>query len=420
MQYLIYAGRGTRNAVIIAATLGCFIAPLRGAEAPSFPQLIREAEMTAPRLREIEADVSAAQGRARQSSALPNPTVSLELEDFGGSGPYRGTSNSQATIALNEPLEIGGQRGARKAAGRAGLAAATARSVQARAEFGYDLAMAYAGAEVALGRVALLTQDAERAQEDLRSARALVAAGKEGELRAVQAEAAAAASSAELEGARAGVIEALGRLSTLAGSKEPYSAVGGSLLNAASNGSNGTTTPSDTTMPRIATAEAEREWAERRLSVERRRAIPTPSLTIGTRRLKGDDANALVAGFSVPLPLFDRSRGDIAAARADLSGAEARLEGARLEAQAESRTASAQFDASATRLAAANQGAVAAREAYRLARIGYEAGRTPLFELLGTRRALTEAELRLLDARLDRVRAQASLARLAGRLPFTE
>jgi cobalt-zinc-cadmium efflux system outer membrane protein len=344
----------------------------------------------------------------------------LELEDFGGSGPYRGTNNSQATIALSEPLEIGGQRGARKAAGRAGLAAATARSVQARAEFGYDLAMAYAGAEVAQGRVALLTQDAERAQEDLRSARALVAAGKEGELRAVQAEAAAAASSAELEGARAGVIEALGRLSTLAGSKEPYSAVGGSLLNAAGTESTGAGSPSDATMPRIATAEAEREWADRRLNVERRRAIPTPSLSIGTRRLKGDDANALVAGFSLPLPLFDRSRGDIAAARAVLSGAEARLEGARLEAQAEARTASAQFEASAARLTAANQGAVAAREAYRLARIGYEAGRTPLFELLGTRRALTEADLRLLDARLDRVRAHASLARLAGRIPFTE
>jgi cobalt-zinc-cadmium efflux system outer membrane protein len=173
-------------------------------------------------------------------------------------------------------------------------------------------------------------------------------------------------------------------------------------------------------MPRIATAEAEREWADRRLTVERRRAIPTPSLSIGTRRLKGDDANALVAGFSLPLPLFDRSRGDIAAARAVLSGAEARLEGARLEAQAEARTASAQFEASAARLTAANQGAVAAREAYRLARIGYEAGRTPLFELLGTRRALTEADLRLLDARLDRVRAHASLARLASRIPFTE
>lgn len=420
MQCSTYAGRCACTAVIIAAIWGCLLGPLQAAEAPSYPQLIREAQMSAPRLREIEAQVAAAEGRARQAAALPNPTVSLEMEDFGGSGPYRGTNNSQATIALSEPLEIGGQRGARKAAGVAGLSAATARSMQARAEFGYDLAMAYALAEVTQGRVALLTQDAERAQEDLRSARALVSAGKEGELRAVQAEAAAAAASAELEGARAGVIEALGHLSALVGSKEPYTAVAGSLLTAAGASSAGKNPPPDTIMPQIATAEAEREWAERRLDVERRRAIPTPSLSIGTRRLKGDDANALVAGFSLPLPLFDRSRGDIAAARADLSGAEARLEGARLEAQAEARTATALFEASAIRLTAANQGAAAAREAYRLARIGYDAGRTPLFELLGTRRALTEAELRLLEARLERVRAHASLARLAGRIPFTE
>lgn len=420
MQCSKLAGRSARNAFFIAAIWGCFIAALQAAEAPSFPQLMREAQMTAPRLREIEAEVSAAQGRSRQAAAFPNPIVSLELEDFGGSGPYRGTNNSQATIALSQPLEIAGQRGARKAAGQAGLAAVTARSVQARAEFGFDLALAYAAAEVAQGRFALLAQDAERAQEDLRSARALVAAGKEGELRAVQAEAAAAAASAELEGARAGVIEALGRLSALVGSKEPYSAVRGSLLNAAGKDSNATSLPSDAALPPVATAEAEREWAERRLTLERRRAIPTPSLSIGTRRFKGDDANALVAGFSIPLPLFDRSRGDIAAARAELSGAEARVDGARLEAQASARTASAQLEASATRLTAADQGAVAAREAYRLARIGYEAGRTPLFELLGTRRALTEAELRLLEARLERVRATASLARLAGRIPFTE
>jgi cobalt-zinc-cadmium efflux system outer membrane protein len=76
--------------------------------------------------------------------------------------------------------------------------------------------------------------------------------------------------------------------------------------------------------------------------------------------------------------------------------------------------------AAESRCAAAEQAQTAAREVYRLARIGYEAGRMPLDELSSTRRALTEAQTRALDARVARVTAAASLARLTGRVPFAE
>ncbi len=396
-------------------------ASAQAAEAPSFPQLLRDAEISSPRLIEAAANVAAAQGRAQQSAAWPNPQAGVELEDFAGGGAYHGTSRAQATVSLSEPLELGGQRSARIAAGHAALTAEQARGVQLRAEFGYDLAIAYANAEVAQSRIRLLTEDLDRAKEDLRSARALVQAGREGELRAVQTEAAASAAAAELEAARADAIGAFARLSGLAGASEPFSAIQGSLLDIAAR--NPRTAPpivADVNAPSIVTAEAEREVADRELTVERKRAIPTPSVSIGARKLRGDDATVWVAGISFPLPVFDRNRGDIAAARAELTAAEARLSAAKLAAAGEWRAASAQADAAISRHSAAEQGQASAREAYRLARIGYDAGRTPLFELLSTRRALTEAELRLLDARLARVNAEASLARLAGRIPFVE
>jgi cobalt-zinc-cadmium efflux system outer membrane protein len=290
-----------------------------------------------------------------------------------------------------------------------------------RAEFGYDLALAYAEAEVAQARIDLLGEDLSRAQENVRSARALVQAGKEGELRAVQADAAASAATAELESARADAIAALAQLSSLVGVAEPYTSVNPSLL--VSSRPIVATQPAtgqSADIPTIATAEAERELADRRLTVERKRAIPTPSVSVGVRRIAGDDATVWVAGISMPIPIFDRNRGDIAAARADLTAADARLAAARIEAGAQWRAASAQIVAANSRLTASDQGETSAREAYRLARIGYDAGRTPLFELLGTRRALTEAQLRSVDARLARVRAQAALSRLAGRIPFVE
>ena len=53
-----------------------------------------------------------------------------------------------------------------------------------------------------------------------------------------------------------------------------------------------------------------------------------------------------------------------------------------------------------------------------MGRLGYEAGRTPLVELLLSRRTLTEARLTVVDARLARVRAYASLAMANGQIVF--
>ncbi|MEO6184866.1 MAG: TolC family protein [Steroidobacteraceae bacterium] len=387
--------------------------------APAFEELYRRAATAAPRLLEDAADVRAAEARARQAATWPNPQLSLETEDFAGNGPYRNFGQAQTTLSLSEPLELGGQRSARILAGRAEANFYALKSQQARVEFGYELAMAYAEAEAAQGRVALLVADLERSQEDLRVARALVGSGKESDLRALQAESALAGVQADVEAGRADVIARLGALSTLAGASETYSGIGPSLLERPATPALGRLI-SQSAAPAVATAQAEREAAELQLRVEQKRALPVVSLSVGVRRIAGDDATAMVGGISVAVPLFDRNRSGIAASRAQRDAADARLVAARLQSEAGVRTSAAQATAVDSRVAAADRGVSVTREAYRLARVGYEAGRTPLIELLATRRALTEAQLRVIDARLARVQIQASIARFSGRIPFAE
>jgi len=156
------------------------------------------------------------------------------------------------------------------------------------------------------------------------------------------------------------------------------------------------------------------------VEVERKRPISDITVSVGSRRLAGLDATALVAGVSVPLPIFDRNRGAIAAQLSELHAADARLSRIRLELQGSWRTAFAQARAAGLRLKASNESEAAAREAYRLGRIGYDAGRTPLIELLAIRRALSEAQLRAVEARFARVQAQINLSHLVGRIPFED
>jgi cobalt-zinc-cadmium efflux system outer membrane protein len=170
--------------------------------------------------------------------------------------------------------------------------------------------------------------------------------------------------------------------------------------------------------PAVRAAEAEREAAARRVRIEQARRTPDVTVSVGVRRLGMEDATALIAGVSAPLPVFDRNRGAVSAAQAERSAAEARLAAARLDAEAEARVGTGRLAAAAAQLAAARGGEAAAEEAYRLSRLGYEGGKLPLAEVLTARRGLAEARTRTLDAQLARLRAEAGLARLQGRVPF--
>ena len=167
--------------------------------------------------------------------------------------------------------------------------------------------------------------------------------------------------------------------------------------------------------PAVVAAQAEREAAARRVRVERTRAVPDVTVSAGLRRFSGDNSVALVAGVSVPIPVFDQNRGNISAAQGELQGAEARLNAARLDAEAELRTALFQVDAAQSRVVATTQGEATADEAYRLTRIAYEAGRASLVELINSRRTLADARSQTIQAQLARLRAEAGLARLQGR-----
>lgn len=379
--------------------------------APPFAQLFRETE-NAPRQIELQAEIDRAQGLAHQAGALPNPTVSVTTENIAGQRPYRGFDRAENTLQLSQPIELGGKRSARIAAGEAGLQAARARGIEGRLAYAYDLARAYGEAEIADRRIQLAEGELEEAEADLRAARALVSAGKEARLRSVQAETEVNSLRATVDTAKADRVGAYGRLSALAGQATPYVNLSQPLLAWFEPKPYGLIDPTQTAS--YITARAERDAAARRETSARRQAVPDLTVSVGARRLNSDNATALVAGVSIPLPLFDRNRGNIAAAQAELRGAEARAAGMLLEVEAEISASRALNEAADARVAAADRTLKTADETYRMARIAYESGKSPLIELIGARRGLGVARRVVLDAAAARLDARASLSRLQG------
>lgn len=402
------------RAALACVASGTLCASAFAQTAPPFQALLKQAQASAPRLSLGAAETRAAEGMAVQAATRPNPTLGLMVENAAGSGPYKDFDSAETTLSIEQPLELGGKRAARTSAAQADLAAARARDSLGQVDFARDLAHAYANAEAAQRRLAIAREGVDLAQADARAARLLVDNGKEAQVRAVQAEAGLASTRAELGAVQAETETALARLSALTGSSDTYAAVAGGLLDAAAAPSSSEPAFS----PAIAAARAERDAAERRIAVERSRRTPDLAVSFGVRRLRDEDATAAVFGVSAPLPLFDRNRGAVAAASANAQAAQARLAMVQAEQDGDRRAATAQVAAAGQTLEASRQAEGAAAEAYRLARVGYDAGRLPLSEVLAARRDLIAARGRAVDTKLARVKALADLARAQGRMPF--
>jgi cobalt-zinc-cadmium efflux system outer membrane protein len=399
--------------VAIATATACLESPVRADPAPSFEALLLRLDET-PATLEAGALLDAAEARVRQARTVANPELGLEVENAYGSGPFQDYDNAETTLSFSQDLELWGRRGARVGVARAQAGAAVLRLDLASVEAANQLALAYAEAEAADRRFHLAEEALAVTAADARAAQILVEEGREPRLRSIQGEAEAAAARANLEEARAEREAAFARLTAVAMLPTPVTSIESSLLDrvpAAMAAATGAT-------PEVRVAEADSAAAESRIKVERIRAMPDIRASVGIRRYEAEDATALTFGVSMPLPLFDRNRGDIDAARAEFRAAEARLIGARQAAEASRNAAVARLRASASRVAATDAGVSAAEEAYRLSRIGFEAGRISQLEMRSSRAALINARNAAVDARLARVRAEIDLARLQGRAPF--
>lgn len=385
--------------------------------APSFIKMLAQSKNQAPKLLEQKANTRAAHADARQASVWLNPTFNATAENIGAS-LSGGQSQRQDTYAVTQVMEIGGKRTARIEAELGKSSLAQLREHHAYLLFGCELAMAYATAEAMQQRKEVADTELIRANDDLRATQALVKAGRETELRVMQAQASVAATRAITQAAAADATEALERLTALVGVKETYTNITHPFLSAITPLTFASNWAAENS-PNLSSAMSERAAMEAQVRLEEKRWIPDIGVTVGVRKFGWNNDNAMTIGITANIPLFDRNQSGIDAAKERANSAAMRVDAARLEATANHRSALTQFSASEARLLASEQSEVAAMEAYRLGRVGYDAGKTSLSELLTIRRASSEAKTFVIDARLARARALIALSIAEGRLAFT-
>lgn len=376
----------------------------------SLGQALDEASARSPAIVAAEAEVATALARLRESGVRSNPELSFELENFAGTGELRGLRSTEATLAVNQRLDLGGRRSARVGAAEAELAVQRLRLAIARADLAQSVREQFARSITARERLTQATESVDRARRLARVAQILVDAGRDPPLRALRARSALAQAEAEREAREADELAARSSLAALFGVREPVGSVSGAIVDLTPQLIN----PELSLEVRLADAErlsaqagVRQQLAERRLD---------PAVGVGVRHVRESGDFGLVAGVSMPLQVFDRNRGNIEAARSGLAAAEARRASAVASTTARARNAIANVQAADRRVQALEASAVPeAAEALRLAERSYAEGRATLLELLDIQNAYTTTRTALTDARLALALATAELGRISAR-----
>ena len=364
--------------------------------------------------------VAAATARERQARALPNPTLSYQREVTSEGGQ----ANAQHIVSIDQPLELGGQRGARSVAARLRREAAVARLSAAEMQLDYDVTRAYALA-MAADRRATLAETAADAFNRARTA---------SETRLTAGDVSGYANRRlRLEAARYGALLAEAQLTRRTARLTLASLIAANVdslrpLNAVLDDSvvaNVVTVTADSLQSlafrnraelRAAILNAEAAAAEARLASRER--VPVPVLTAGMKNeevVGGDELNGFVAGISLPLPLWDRRGGAVDAANADARRRTTEADAVRRRVAREVAEALDGLRAIVEQLAvlAPHLGAESER-ALRAAQVAYAEGEISLVEWLDAVRAYQEAESTFTSLRAESLIRRAGLDRAIG------
>src|SRR5512138_13126 len=156
--------RSLRAAAILLAAWAAW--PARGADAPPSPpadpvlaRLVDEAIASRPELREAEAAARAERERVPQAGALPDPTLSLGIQNDGfGELQIGKMETSWWQVMITQGLPWPGKRGLRTDVARESVAVADAGVSRARLTTEADVRRAYVDLVLARDRLALLAR----------------------------------------------------------------------------------------------------------------------------------------------------------------------------------------------------------------------------------------------------------------------
>lgn len=375
-------------------------------------------------------------------SISPGATAGWEVEREQGA--HSGFSESEITLSISQLIELG-----RKRAKRVAVATREKELVQwdyqvARADVLSNTALAFIDLLIAQENLALQNELLDLAEDVARSIGLRVQAGQVSPLENNRAEVALVATRVERDRAQREIEIARARLAENWGSTSPsFTSAVGRLDDIADVPTIETLVDGIRDNPDLARWTTELAAREAALTLERAKRIPDPTLELGFRSAGLEDRsvtrfgadtgggfglarsnvgfdrsrdNSIVLGLSVPLPIFDRNQGNIAAAGHIVSKASDERRATEVAVRsglfvARESAAIAHEEIEAFR----GEVLLMATETFEKTQQGYEQGKFNYLDVLDSQRTLFDLRTAFLDALRRFHVANIEIERLTGK-----
>jgi outer membrane protein TolC len=394
----------------------------------------------------VQPDVIRAAGQVRTAGAqrrtawgayLPRLSASSSASDFFSEGASRidpvtglltsgNSSNRSLSTSLSASIDLftGFRRGAEMSAARANQAAADATFIDARFQQALTTTNQFLDALAAAQLVTVRETSVRRAEEQLKVSVAKLRTGSATRSDSLRSLVTLGNARLDLLTTRTDLAAAEANLARLIGETGRVQAADDSAFYAVlpALDTQALRVEAESRSPRVQSAAAGASAA--RASARASRSSYWPSLTLsantgwnGSRGNDYDLLNQRQVSLALRWNLFDGFDRELAVAQreADVDVAEASAADARLGVQADLELRLAELDAARTRIEITRTSVVAAREDLRVQQERYRLGASTIVDVLTSQEALNQAEVDVVNARFDYLRAKAQLEALIGR-----
>lgn len=374
------------------------------AQEPTGVLVLREALglalMHHPELAVFSWEVRRAEARILQSRLAPNPELDVEFENFAGDNAFEGDDALETTVALSQLIELGGKRMKRMRVASLEHDLASWDYEAKRLEVFREVNEAFVAVLVAQERLALAGELVELAAQVAATVGDRVIAGRVLPVEETRVNVALSLSRIELKKAIRNLDAARRALVAAWGGRAPrFIRAQGDLEATGPIPSYEDLEERIAEHPNLARWAAEMEQRQAVLNLEQANRIPDVTISGGYRRFSETDDNALVMGFSIPLPVFNRNQGTILEAEYALAKAreQQRAAGARVRrslSEAYRELASAHAEVTLLK----DEVLPGAQSAFDDINIGYREGKFGYLEMLDAQRTLFDARAGYFDA----------------------
>jgi cobalt-zinc-cadmium efflux system outer membrane protein len=373
---------------------------------------------SSPAIKAASKSVEIKAGFAKQAGLFPNPQLAVEVENFGGKDNLKGLDGAEITVALNQLIEIGGKRSARKSVAGHDLKLAEWDYQSKKQDLQLATMKAFYAVLTAQERLGQANQLLSLAEQGYQTVADRVEAGKVSPVQKLRASVELNMARNRFESAKRQRIQARYILASKWGDSAPgFDTVVG-VFDQLNEPPEWDALQTDF----LNNSDVQRwqsELANKKAALDLARAgiIPDVTLIFGVRKFKETNANALVAGLEFPLPFFDRNQGRRMAAQAQVSQSIYRRDAAIAELTSGLQSAYQELLVAHYQARSIQQEIMpAAQQANEAAQIGYREGKFDFLDALDAQRTLFEVKAEYINAFSAYHAARFDVMRMTGRI----